>query len=163
MPLGWETNTKYTVESESLRGELGMGNPRAPHPLYESSNTACMCTITCFCLHSCLLTHTHIMHTYTHTFTYRLSYSSGSTRPPWRRRRMPRTTDSGSKRTPRYVLYALCWYRAFKFVDPVPFLRIPNSKVQPQLSGSHLSGTSIIQTSWTPQNTLPRMRKRRGQ
>ena len=30
MPLGWETNTKYTVESESLGGsELGMGNPRA--------------------------------------------------------------------------------------------------------------------------------------
>ena len=38
MPLGWETNAKYTVESESLRGEskLGMGNPRAPHPLYET-------------------------------------------------------------------------------------------------------------------------------
>ena len=36
MPLGWETNTKYTVGSESLMGksELGMGNPRAPQPLY---------------------------------------------------------------------------------------------------------------------------------
>ena len=37
MPLGWETNTKYTVESESLRGkpELEMGNPRVPHPLTD--------------------------------------------------------------------------------------------------------------------------------
>ena len=35
MPLGWETNTKYTVKSAKLEGEteLGMGNPRAPHPL----------------------------------------------------------------------------------------------------------------------------------
>ena len=36
MSLGWESSTKYTVKSASLRGvetELGMGNPRAPHPL----------------------------------------------------------------------------------------------------------------------------------
>ena len=45
MPLGWETNT---VESESLRGksELGMGNSRAPHPLYETLLLACTSYIT---------------------------------------------------------------------------------------------------------------------
>ena len=39
MPLGWETNIKYTVESKSLSGgksELGAGNPRASHPLYKT-------------------------------------------------------------------------------------------------------------------------------
>ena len=38
MPLGWESNTKYRVESVKLEGggggrpELGLGKPRAPHP-----------------------------------------------------------------------------------------------------------------------------------
>ena len=46
--------------------------------------------------------------TYTHNacvmYTYhRLSYSSGSTRPPWRHCRTPRMTDSGSKQIPRYL------------------------------------------------------------
>ena len=38
MPLGWEGNTKYTVKSAKFEGEneLGVGNPRAPHPLYEA-------------------------------------------------------------------------------------------------------------------------------
>ena len=32
--------------------------------------------------------------------------------------------------------------------------------VQPRLSGLHLSGPSIIQTSWRPENTLPYMCRR---
>ena len=41
MPLGWESNAKYAVDSAKLEGggklhELGVGNPRAPHPLYET-------------------------------------------------------------------------------------------------------------------------------
>ena len=40
----------------------------------------------------------------THTHTpHRLSYSNGSMRQPLKHYRMPRMTDSGSKRTPRYV------------------------------------------------------------
>ena len=40
MPLGWESNTKYTrtqQSQQSLRVEakLEVGNPREPHPLYE--------------------------------------------------------------------------------------------------------------------------------
>ena len=35
--------------------------------------------------------------------------------------------------------------------------------VQPQLSRPHLSGPSIIQTSWKPENTLPCMCRRRDQ
>ena len=35
--------------------------------------------------------------------------------------------------------------------------------VQPRLSGPRLSGPSIIRTSWRLENTLPRMRRRRGQ
>ena len=39
--MGWGNNTNYTVESGKLFGgggeaELGVGNPRAPHPLYET-------------------------------------------------------------------------------------------------------------------------------
>ena len=38
MPLGWESNTKYAVDLENLGGKskLGVRNPRAPHPLYET-------------------------------------------------------------------------------------------------------------------------------
>ena len=39
MPLGWDSNTKYTVESTKLEGgkaKLGVGNPWAPHLLYET-------------------------------------------------------------------------------------------------------------------------------
>ena len=45
-------------------------------------------------------THLLTMHVYTY---HRLSYSSGSTKPPWRHCRTPRTTDSGSKQIPRYL------------------------------------------------------------
>ena len=38
-----------------------------------------------------------------------------------------------------------------------------HSTVQPRLSGPRLSGPSIIRTSWRPDFTLPRMRRRRGQ
>ena len=35
--------------------------------------------------------------------------------------------------------------------------------VQPRLSGPRLSGPLIIRTSWRPENTLPRMRRRHSQ
>ena len=43
------------------------------------------------------------------------------------------------------------------------FLNNIISTVQPRLSGPRLSGTSIIRTSSTAENALPRMRRRRGQ
>lgn len=39
MPLEGESSTKYTVEPVKLEGgmaELRVGNPREPHPLYET-------------------------------------------------------------------------------------------------------------------------------
>ena len=39
MPLGWESKTRYMGESIKLEGgkfEFGVGNSRAPHPLYET-------------------------------------------------------------------------------------------------------------------------------
>ena len=41
--------------------------------------------------------------------------------------------------------------------------RIKRSTVQHRLSGPCLSGTSIVRTSWRPENTLPCMHKRHGQ
>ena len=49
--IGWESDTKHTVESAKLeevveggwgeRSELGVGNPRAPHYLYETLYSSC--------------------------------------------------------------------------------------------------------------------------
>ena len=44
MPLGWESSTKYmyAVKSAKFEGEaeLGVENPRAPHPLYVTLNVS---------------------------------------------------------------------------------------------------------------------------
>ena len=49
MPLGWEGNIKYTVDLETRGGgsKLGVGNPRAPHPLYETLQRVCNDLIFC--------------------------------------------------------------------------------------------------------------------
>ena len=44
MPFGWECNTKYTVAKFEGKADrpLEVGNPRAPHPLYET--LMCICS-----------------------------------------------------------------------------------------------------------------------
>lgn len=36
MALRWESKTRYMGESLKLEGGNGVGNSRAPHPLYET-------------------------------------------------------------------------------------------------------------------------------
>ena len=63
---------------------------------------------------------------------------------------------------PNGTLFSMYRYAAASSITQT-LMHNKMTTVQPRLSGPHLSGPSIIQTSWRPENTLPRMCRRRGQ